>query len=65
MKRPPAGTDPHAKCGACGHSPAYHDGQYKRPCRAWNPDCDDTMCACKGWQEPKPPPTPATPPENA
>ena len=47
-------------CADCNHSAAYHDGETRRPCRAWNPDEDDNICACKGWKEGKPP-APTTP----
>lgn len=40
------------ECGACGHYPAYHDGQGGRPCRAWNPDRNDWACACAVWKKP-------------
>lgn len=46
------------ECGACGHSPAYHDGDGGRPCRAFTDQADDLTCACKAWQLPKPKPAP-------
>lgn len=58
----PADADPASSCGGCNHSPAYHDGDGGRPCRAWNPDEADTFCACPGWSAPKPPPAPEAAP---
>lgn len=43
------------ECGACSHSPAYHDGDGGRPCRAFTDATDDLKCACKGWQKSTPP----------
>ncbi len=61
-------ADAYAECGACNHSPAYHDGDggqknTPRPCRAWNPDQADFFCACPGWTAPKPKPAAAPEPE--
>lgn len=51
-----AAADRSAKCAGCTHSPAYHDGDGGRPCRAWAPDespdqTTDNFCKCKGWQD--------------
>ena len=44
-------TTPDEWCAVCNHSPAYHDGQGVRPCRAWNPDTTDAKCSCAGWKD--------------
>lgn len=41
-------------CADCKHSAAYHDGAHGnpgRPCRAWDPEASDWMCACNGWKQ--------------
>lgn len=49
---PPADTPVDAQCANCKHSPAYHDGDGGRPCRAWAPDDAATtdVCPCQGWK---------------
>lgn len=44
------------ECDNCKHSPAYHDGDGGRPCRAWSPDestdqTTDNFCKCPGWKK--------------
>ena len=56
----------HEECGGCKHSPAYHDGQGGRPCRAWAPDdsadqTTDNFCKCPGWKDKPKPAAPAAP----
>ena len=38
-------------CGRCNHSEAYHMGARIHACRAWNPNEDDSVCACTGWEK--------------
>ena len=64
MTLAPADAEPTEHCANCDHSPAYHDGDGGRPCRAWDPDRPDFKCACKGWEKtPAPVPQPAAAPE--
>ena len=43
-----------AICLHCGHYPAHHDRGDAKQCRGYNPDAENFMCVCPGW-EPKPP----------
>ncbi len=54
MNSPTPDTPLEEECANCKHYPAYHDGDGGRPCRAWDPDVDDSKCACPGWTAPKP-----------
>jgi len=58
--KPGEDTPPDAQCASCTHSPAYHDGDGGRPCRAWDPDKPDNKCACKGWKDKPAPAAPVT-----
>lgn len=41
------------ECIHCGHYLAHHGRGSRRRCRGYNPDAEDFMCVCPGW-EPKP-----------
>lgn len=57
MTRPGPEVPRDALCASCKHSPAYHDGDGGRPCRAWAPDDAATtdVCPCTGWKDPAKP----------
>lgn len=57
-------AEDYEECASCKHYPAYHDKETGRPCRAWDPDQPDNLCACKGWKKPKPKPAPAAAPDE-